>query len=326
VRPTDVVADGFKKLLDEKSYQELDASFDKYLKEETATADGISALAGFYKGISQSFDVCAHPKRPDGEWLAHRDALLAWSHSSPKSIAAKFALALFAIDYGWYGRGDGYASKVDDTSQQLFKDRMADAKHQLDELAGIGKNIPTWYSGMLEVGTALGWKPEKINDLYEKAIRLDPYYVDIHFAVAEYYSAKWHGSQEQMLTAIERSANLTQQRLGQSLYARLHTTQSSSAAMFETGGVSWERMKTGFNDYLRIYPDDRTRNKFAIYSCMANDAKSTKQQLELLGPHVDPQMWESEHYAYCVALAKNSESGKKPQCFRSVRTGEVVCN
>lgn len=309
VRPADVAADTINSLFEQKKYDDLDRLYDKYVSEKTATPDGISSLSVFFKGISQSFNACSAPAA-ETAWLAHQDSLLAWVRKSPKSTGAKLALALFTIDFGWHGRGSGPASTVDQASRKLHDSRMASAKLQLDALAEVSRNNPAWYSGMLYLGLAQGWKREKMDALYDTAVRLDPYYIDTHFDIAQYYSARWYGSDAQMHAVIDRSAELTKKRLGQTMYARLHWTNSKSPAMFQPGGVKWERMKTGFSDYLKIYPENKTRNNFAIFACMARDSKALRQQLNLLGDQVDPQVWGAEYYAACSALAANGKAGK----------------
>jgi hypothetical protein len=326
VRPADRAADVVTKLFEKKNYRELNDLYSKYSSEKTATADGISALSVCYKGISGSFNVCANPSRANEEWAAHKAALMAWNKASPASNAPKFALALFDVDYAWYGRGGGYSSTVSDASRALFASRMSSAKRQLDALANSGKDNPAWYSAMLSVGLAQGWPSEAVEALYEAAIKVDPYYIEIHYNLSEYYSSKWYGSEEQRDAAIDRATESTRERLGQTMYARLHWTQPQSEDMFQPGRVSWERMKSGFDDYLGLYSENLTRANYADFACMANDVKSLKQQLDQLGGEVDLKAWGNEtHYKYCATMAKNGEGAPKPQCYTATETGEVFC-
>lgn len=326
VRPADVVSDDVNKLFEEKNYKKLDELAFQYEKEKTLTFDSNSALMAFYRGIAQSFSNCSPVNKTEDEWLAHQKSISDWIKSSPNSTAAKLALALFTIDYGWHGRGNGYASTVNDKAMSLFKSRMSLARDQLDQLADLCKKNPAWYSGMLDLALAQGREPDEFDALYKKAVQLDPYYLNFHYASASFHSKFWYGTDNKMRNSIEKSVELTKNRLGQSMYARLHWTQSKSPEMFKTGGVNWTRMKTGFDDALKIYPDNRTRNSYAMFACMADDAKNLKKQLDLLGDRVNQQIWTDKNfYLYCKAIAKNSESGKETQCFRREDTGEVFC-
>lgn len=326
VRPADSAADMVQKLMEEKNYKKLDELYAKYLNEKTQTPDRISALSTFFQGISQSLASCDKSKGSDEEWRAHKSSLLAWTKSSPGSTAAKLALAHHAIDEAWRARGNGYASTTDDAALKLFRTHMDSASRQFEALEQAGKSNPAWYAGMMQVGVGLGWRHEKVDVLYEKAVKVDPYYINVHFTYANFYSPKWYGSDDQLHKTIDRSAELTKQRLGQTMYARLHSSQSEASDMFTTGRVSWERMKTGFDDYLDIFSDAKTRSNYAHFACMAKDAKLLKQQLTLLGEHASPDMFTNQRsHAYCTALAANSETGKKPECIKLTRTGEIIC-
>lgn len=311
----------------EKNYQKLDALYVKYSRPTAKTADGISPLSPFFSGIAQSFNVlCINAKHSDEEWLAHQASLSAWRDAFPKSVGAKLALALFATEYAWYARGSGYSSTVSDASLALFKQRMASAKQQFDEMAGPGKNNPAWYEGMLTVGLAQGWAPARFNALYAKASKLDPYYLDIHYANTAYHAAKWYGSDQEERAAINRAVQLTKAQLGQAMYTRLYWTIGRSPAMFKAGGADWTRMKTGFEDFLRLAPSAFTRNNYAKYACMAGDKPTLRQQLALLGSDLDPKKWDDDyHYAYCTAYAKLSGLDDKPQCFTRASSGAYYC-
>lgn len=326
VRPADIVADEVNKIFEEKNYKKLDELARQYERERRSTFDSQSSLMAFYNGIAYGFNSCAKTKKSEDEWAAHRQALIAWMDASPNSTAAKLALALFSIDYGWHGRGSGYASTVDEKSWAVFKERISSAKSQLDELAAACNRNPAWYAGMLYVALAQGWTPDAFEALYQKAVQIDPYYISIHYTSSEFYSERWYGSNEQQQAAIERAVKLTRKRLGEAMYARLHWTFSSSNSMFTDGNVSWKRMKEGFEDSLRIYPDDRTRNNYAKFACAADDTETLKEQLTKLGNRVEEGAWGSKYfYTYCKTLVKLAGTGKRPQCFQRADTGEVFC-
>lgn len=325
-RPATRSADLINQLYKEKNYRELDRISAKYVKEKTATPDGTSALSAFYKGIARSFSGCSSSSTSEEEWIDHQDALLAWKKASPTSDGAKFALALFHVAYAWHARGGGYISTVNDGSLNKFTSRMAIAKRELDMLAERGKSNPAWYAGMLSVALAQGWPSETVDALYEKALTIDPYYTEIHFSYTAYYRQRWYGSDDQNYAAIDKATEATKPRMGQSMYALLHRGQSQSADMFSPGKVSWDRMKTGFDDFLAIYAENQTRSDYADSACMAKDAKTLKQQLDLLGGEMDLSVWDSEgRYKYCVALAKHAEDGKQPACFEVKDTGMIIC-
>ncbi|MDQ1923483.1 DUF4034 domain-containing protein [Massilia pseudoviolaceinigra] len=327
VRPTNFVSDEVRALFDKKDYKKLDALYARYLKEKSRTDDSVSTLQAYFHGIAQSFDGCGTASETDNKALAQEASLRAWSKASPKSPAPRLALAFFTSSHGWHARGDGYVSTVSPEAWKLFNLRNASAKAQLDALAPAHKTNPAWYAGMLSVGMAQGATGQTIDALYDKGVALDPYYMDLHFNKANYYAKMWYGSREEFSDVVERAVELTRERLGQTMYTRLHWSYSRSSAMFTSGEVSWPRMKTGFEDILATFPENRTRNYLGTFACLAKDAKYLKQQLDVLGDDVDPRFWGTKrNYAYCKALAKHSDTGKLPSCFVHAETGYVECD
>ena len=307
VRPADIVSDDVSHLFKEKNYKKLDELATTYETELTATFDQVSALSAFYRGIEQEFNSCSTVRTTEEDWTAHRDAIVAWSAASPNSKAAKLALALFTIDYAWRARGTGYASETNDDAMSLYKQRLEEARIQFERLANVNKRNPAWYSGMLVIAMGQGWKPEKVDAMYVKAASIDPYYLDIHYTITEFFTPRWYGSDKQMHDAIDRASRLTNKRMGKTMYTRLHWTQSTDTNMFTSGSVDWGDMKTGFEDFLKLFPDIRVRNNFADFACLAKDIETLKKQLALLGDQVNPNMWASvAFFEYCSDRVKDS--------------------
>ncbi|MFB9240251.1 DUF4034 domain-containing protein [Massilia antarctica] len=326
-RPTNVVVDEVQALFEKKDYQKLDALYASYLKEKSMTSDSVSKLEAFFDGIAESFNTCSSTPVTEDTARTQEAALRAWNKASPRSPAPKLALAFFTTKYAWFARGTGYASTVSPDQWKLLKLRMASAKAQLDALAPTNKTNPAWYAAMLEVGVAQGATAQKFDALYEKGVAIDPYYMNLHFLASDYHSERWHGSKEEFNVAVERAVELTRERLGQTMYTRLHWSRSQSPDMFSSGDVSWARMKIGFEDILTTFDEKLTRNYLGTFACTANDASYLKKQLDVLGADVDPALWGSKRkYGYCMALAKHSGTSTLPRCFEFKNSGDVECD
>ena len=326
-RPTHVVVDEVQALFEKKDYQKLDALYASYLKEKSMTADSISKLEAFFDGIAESFNTCSSTPVTEDTALTQEASLRAWNKASPRSPAPKLALAFFTAKYAWFARGTGFGGTVSPAEWKLFKLRMASAKAQLDALAPTNKTNPAWYAAMLNVGLAQGETAQKFDALYEKGVALAPYYTDLHFQAVRYHTERWHGSKEEFNYAVERAVELTKERLGQTMYTRMHWTHSQSQDMFVSGDVSWARMKTGFEDILTAFDEKRTRNYLGTFACIADDASYLKKQLDVLDTDVDPAAWGSKrNYAYCMALAKHSDTGRHPLCVENIKSGDVKCD
>lgn len=316
VRPVDIVSDEVNQLFNEKNYKKLNELAAKYEKEKTATFDHVAALSAFYRGIAQEFNACAKSRKSDEEWAAHGASIAEWVKQFPQSNAANLAAAMHQIDIGWRARGSGYSSTVSADGRTLYQTHIADGRAQLERMQAASKNNPAWYAAMQLVALAQGWKPAEAKDLFERAAKIDPYYLDIHYTNAAFFSPQWYGDEEQMRAAINRSTELTKKKMGQTMYARLYWTQNVSASALVSGAVDWKRMKAGFEDFIRIFPESRSRNALAMHACMVNDGKTVKGQLDKLEHGFSGEMWyPKQTIVYCTAVAKNSDTGKVPNCF-----------
>ncbi|NHZ63735.1 hypothetical protein [Massilia genomosp. 1] len=327
MRPEDKVTDAINQVFLDKNYKQLDKLYQESSVKNAAAPDGISALSLFFRGIAKSFVGCGSSQRTEEEWQSRKAALSAWQAASPTSSAPKLALALYSVNYGWYARGRGAGSTLNDSARKSFEYHMADARRQFEKLAPLARDNPAWYSGMLQIGLAQGWRHDKFEPMYARAVKLDPYYMNFHVVNKEYHAAKWYGSDQEMHQAVNTAAELTRPRFGQAVYARLYTEDWKPNAMFTTGGVSWERMKKGFEDDLAIYPDNKTRRDYANYACVADDANTLKQQIDLLGDQADIKSWGNKHHvAYCTGLATMSGTDRKPKCFKFTGTDDYICD
>ncbi len=322
------IADDVNELLSKKNFKELEALARKYEKEKTLSLSGKSALMQFHRGISKLFSGCDATVSTEAEWEEHNKLIEGWITSSPDSINAKLARAFSAIDYAWYARGHGYASTVSDDSLSLFKSRLSLARSQFDALARTAKNNPAWYAGMLDLGLAQGSPAKEFDAWYRKAVELAPYYTSVYSTNVSFHSASWYGDEEEVREAIEDSVKMTKKKLGQSLYARLHSSFSDSQDMFVNGKVDWGRMKVGFEDAVKLDPSDDIRARYARFACVAQDAVSVKKQLDLLGDRASFGKSEYSQNAliYCKALARNIDTGKKPVCFKSADNQGIYCD
>lgn len=327
MRPEDNVTVAVNQLFSEKNYKQLDKLYREYSVKGAAAPDGVSALSLFFRGVARSFVGCAKSERTEQEWQAQKASLLAWQAATPRSSAPKLALALHSVNHGWYARGRGVSSTVSEGARNSFEGHMADAKRQFDKLAALAKDNPAWYSGMLQIGLAQGWSHEKFEPLYVKAVNLDPYFMNFHVVNKEYHAAKWYGSGQEMQDAVDIAVDFTKERFGQAMYARLYSEDWKPKSMFTSGAVSWERMKKGFEDDLAIYSDLKTRRDYANYACVADDANTLKQQLEVLGEQADITSWgNKQHVAYCTGLATMAGTDRKPRCFKFTGMDEYICD
>lgn len=303
VKPLAVIADNAEDLLHKREFKQLDQLVVEYRDKNSVALDGQPKLMGFYEGLSKSASTCGRAIESDEQWNSHKQLLLDWSKKSTVTEAPRLALAMYEAALGWRARGRGYASTVTEADWAAFRQRMNNARAMLEEIKPKASKDPQWYAAMLGIGVAQGWTNEEFDALYQKAIKKFPHYFEYYFRKGQFYSAKWHGSQEKFKAFVEESVAATEPQFGQTMYARLNWSASNSS-MFKDGQTDWPRMKKGFEKLMQDFPDSWNRNNFAKFSCMAGDKATLRQQMELIGKDVIAAAWTGAlSYQACKHIA-----------------------
>ena len=293
LRPLDAIAEQSKALLMKRDFVTLEKMAGEFRANNTLASDGQPKLMGLYAGISKANSLCRGSTDSEAQWATHRALLVDWSKAVPKSAVPKLALAKFESAYGWKARGGGYASTVTPDGWKLFGERTARAQAMLEKLETLAKDDPEWYATMLDVALEKGWDAERFDALYDKAVKKFPYYLSYYFTKGAYYSAKWRGSQEKFKAYVEEVVTQTEPKLGQTMYARLNWSAQTDA-MFRNGQADWKRMKIGFEDMVKDYPDAWNRNHYGRFACMAGDRETARRQIDLVGKKIIMSAWEDE--------------------------------
>lgn len=210
------------------------------------------------------------------QWDNH----LAMIHEARKRLPRSAAFALieagYWIQYAWNARGSGYANSVTDTGRQLFRERLVKAEQVLRESKSYASDNPVWYERYLTVAMAMGWSKEDIVALFAEAIKRHPDSYQIYFNAANALSPKWGGSKE-LLDMVARAADRVEPAPENDvIYARVYWAisgvLSENKSLFDDSLVSWVRMKAGFRQLLKDYPDsDWNLNNFGRFACKAGD-------------------------------------------------------
>jgi hypothetical protein len=299
-KPMQRTADEYQALLMERNYDRLEKEARAAFQSGSVIADGQPRLAAIFDGTAGC--ICDNIFT-DELWQIRRARLEEWRSKKPNSVAAKLANAVFPLQYGWFARGGGFSNTVSDEGRQLFDQRVEQARLALEAVDPEVKNHPVWYAAMLDVGIAQHWDSARFWALYREAVGKFPKYLPIYFSGASYISPKWYGSQDEFRVFVEEAVSSTRAKWGYTLYARLNWSEASDN-MFRSGQADWKQMRAGFDRIIKDYPDPWNVNKFAVFACMAEDAKTLARLIPRIGRTPIKAAWGSvEYYSQCRALS-----------------------
>jgi hypothetical protein len=283
-------------------FAQLNAMAGQKLKTRERLPDGLWTLTFVTNRFSQDLketDEAAWPKR-----LALMDKWIATTPDDPTPYIAKAGVL---VEYAWIGRGRGLAKTVTPEGWKLFAKRLAEARAVLEGSAAVSKSTPVWFETMQRVAKGQSWSKEDYLKLFDEGVSREPGYYILYFEAASYLLPRWKGSPEELTSFVDQAVKRTRADEGETLYARIYWSLGWELRdqIFAPGYAQWPRMKQGFLDMVKSYPEQRNKNAFAYYACKAADWETAKEVLpQLTG--LEPDIWETEGaYKQCFARVFN---------------------
>jgi hypothetical protein len=248
------------------------------------------------------------PKGADAYFQPIEDKARAWTARYPKSVIAAIVLSQAYRAHGWAYRGGGYANSVSKEDFARFKEYVDLAQEALLARADTGKADPNWHWQVLEVARLQGWPDEKYFAFADAALDAFPGYYDIYFELSNRLVPQWGGSLEELADFAEHAAERTKATEGRAMYARIYwyVYDMLGAERLKRGELDWPKIRAGFDDMVKRYPDPWNLNFFARIACDAGDQATTRRILALVGDKIEPAAWANRGaYSRCKNLAES---------------------
>lgn len=288
----DLVEQVYKLFLAEK-FDELDKLADELRATKAKFPRGFWKLPLFYQSIARG-------GKTDYDYVEGIKRLKKWVAAKPESITARVALGSMLVGYGWRARGTDYISETDPEDLKDFQARLAMGRKILEEAEKLPVRCPGLYAPLLSIGQGMGWDREEYDEVFEKAVALEPHYTPFYNAKRAYLLPQWGGRPGEWEEFAEESAERTKAALGMSLYTRIMWNAAASYGrggkyLFSKTKASWPKMRQGFLDIERMYPGSWINlNMFAWFACVAGDKATARGLFERIGDNFRTGIWRSE--------------------------------
>lgn len=302
-RPFEKAAYDFHMLLVQREFAQLENIAEIARTRRTTLSDGQPVLAALYSGVAGCLTNGCANGLGEAEWQNRHRLLMQWRQAAPQSVTAEIALAQYFIESGWAIRGSGAAQSVKPAAWPAFHKNMTRASALLQGATSAAKDDPGWYAGMLMVGLAEGWKPDRIMQIYKQGAASYAWYLPIHFNASAYFSPRWYGSPLQLRRFVKDAVKITETQFGPSLYARLNWSLWTPG-MFSDGQTSWQLMRAGFQRLTSDHPDQWNYSHFAKFACIAGDRETLRDTAKKLTGQPIERAWGTlEYYRQCLDYA-----------------------
>ena len=319
VADKDAVRTKAAQLFARAEYAKLEEMSDELRSNKARFSDGLWKLKEFYAGLEPEREMSAHK-----DWKPWFDKLAAWRKAFPASITQPVVLARGWCDYAWDARGSGSGHTVTDDDRKLFDERLQKARDVIEDAAELPMLCPHLYTVMQAVALGQGWEREKYLAMVEEAARAEPTYYDYYANAARYLLPRWHGEPGDWEQFAERAATEFDPEEGMTAYTR--TAWSISDVynnLFSATAIEWPKMKQGFLDIEKAYPDSRWNlNAFCRFAVMARDRETANELFARIGDYPDHNWGGYARYDLARAWADPATPKWRTEPIRTVQERE----
>lgn len=133
----------------------------------------------FYQGTPQLSEIYGDlssfsDDTDDAQWKLYITKLESWAEAYPQSPAPLVALGNVYVDWAWKARGTGYANTVTAGGWTEMRERLDMARQNLETAEQLPVKDPELYESLLNVALGQGWSKDKMNEVFQKGIALEP--------------------------------------------------------------------------------------------------------------------------------------------------------
>jgi hypothetical protein len=225
-----------------------------------------------FEGMGEDLDDYG---KEAGLWDSYQKILETWRTEYPTSSNAAIADAVYWIAYAFYARGGDWAKEVPRKAWDTFRERLDHAKVILIESEPYAKANPHWQTERIYLAFAQGRPLSEQTKLFEAAVKFEPYYYSHYQNHAMALTPKWGGNLRSFHRFVEDAVARTREKDGTSMYVRLYSLLAFvewERDPFKELGVSWSKLRQGFNDLLERYPNSKWNvAEYARFACRAGD-------------------------------------------------------
>lgn len=265
-------------LFEQKKFEELNQLARHYLVTGERTPTGEAKLKFFYVGLVDyaGYQTPSQSATPNvDQWNVMFDRVQEWIAKNP-SPPAYITLAKFHHHLAWLWRGDGFAGDVSEESWKPFNNQIAITRSILADHKDASVD-PEWFVTMENVSRAQSIPDQEASAVVAEAIGKHKYYERVYEAAVLRLMPNWGGSWDEVEQFADFAAENTKDKYGDALYTRIYMVLGDcGCGVFSETRVNWSRMKNGFEEIVKRYPNEWNLNSFAYYACQARDRDSVK--------------------------------------------------
>ncbi len=272
-------------------FASLERLHDQVRQPGQRAPDGEMPQSEFRSGLKRVLD--GKKNAPDGYFVEQEALTRQWAIEHPNSALAHALHAAALAAHGWSYRGSGFSNTVPPQAWDDFRKYIDKAIAYMSEHADVVFGTSLSHRWMIDFARAAGWDGDKIKAIARDGLRVNPQDDGIYYGVTFSLLPKWGGSAAALDRYIQEAVANTEAQRGLEMYARLYddAEEQFEHRLFEDSAARWPKMKQGFEDMLKRYPDAGNVNRFAYFACIAKDKPTALDLLGQVGAKPITEKW-----------------------------------
>lgn len=234
-----------------------------------------------------------HDKMNEEDYQRSFGWLEAWLKAHPKSINARLSMANVWEKYAFFARGGRVAPQTAEAQLKMFAERSERASKYLDEIEEITDQVDNVYRRLrIELSKGAGEKPD-VNLVYD-GLKDDPKNLELVHGMAICLLPRWFGEPGELEKFADEVVRRTKKTCGQMQYvtAAVAVKEFLKSYLLDTHDFDYARLKQGFRDLERLYPESREHLDDEVhFAFMADDLETVYANMAKLGDHPHPDSW-----------------------------------
>lgn len=289
-------------------YASIETRYAEALSSSERTASGVFVANLIRMAVVPEPSGNSQAPGRDDHWDAVDRKLEKWARQYPQSSLVAIAQSVSFREHAWSWRGGGYARTVTPEAWTKVREYGQRAFDALMAREAVGRKDPYWYVEMINIARIQGWPADRFSALVQQATGAFPLNYDIYFTAAFSLVPRWGGSAAAVAQFADYAVTQTRKSEGQSMYARVYWSVAEILDAELSGPeVDWKRIRAGFDDVVKRYPDSWNLNNYAKFACEARDYATAKRVLARIGEDVDSEAWGSRaNFVRCRRLAEGA--------------------
>lgn len=265
-----------------RQWDKLDNLLETYRTDLPKTSSGKHKLILAYSVLSYNAGDTLIMMADD--WIAH----------NPKSPPAYIVRAQGMNSKATELRGEGDISTVDKSIFPKYNEILDEEKNFLIKHKSIGSQDPVWYEQM-EVIARLTGDSKLLDETLSEGSDKYPMYQNLYLDALESKMPKWGGSSEKIEKVARFAVEKTKHKSGLAIYSYLwhnafFSQRELTQLLFNHQIISWEDMKQGWINTLKMTPSNSILNSYLSNACLAQD-KKTFEEVKPQLTEVEPNVW-----------------------------------